>query len=628
MPLFKRAPAIEIHAPAVLFAGVPARIEIALDAPEPIDLDWIEVRLWGVQGWVVGSGKNRRSSKVRFPDLVNRVAESGRLPAGRTVLATTVTPPPEMPPSHEVKPAFARAYLHVRLSIPWWPDATSRHTIPIRVVGPPWIERTPFATPRREGARLELALASTRLVAGEAIVGSCAAFQLADDEQRDVELVLVPRLTLVSWWNDFTRSGGSLVATVALPPGSGGRSVPFQFPLPAELTPTFAAKTHSLVWQFKARIGGFFGTKAEVVVPLELVDPTTPAAPRAVVVPPLLGDERVAAAFQAFAEHHGWRYAIAPDDASEPGMSAGEPFVEREVGDAVVRIGYAYRGTAGAVVLARVEYPSLGLGLVAVPGSTLRHVFFEDVEAGIAAWDRAHYVQARFAEQTSPFLRRVVPVAATTDAGELVRWDDDAIELESRVTADLTPGQLAALAGRLEAIAGEIAAARGELEPPPGFVVDRAAWAELARELDGTLAIASLAITGTVGGLPVALGLAWDGVSDRGNGGEEEFEPEQPEAIRVTVGDPERASAALREVALALPAPALEALSTPAAEPIAGVLTGWREDVIELRVTDGVASAAWQLPASKVADAGRVHELALGLRAVLAALDPGHGPYR
>jgi hypothetical protein len=625
--LFKRAPAIEIHAPAVLFAGVPARIEIALDAPEPIDLDWIEARLWGIQGWVVGSGKSRRTSKVRFPDLVNRVAERGRLPAGRTVLETTFTPPPEMPPSHEVEPAYARAYLHVRLSIPWWPDATLRQTIPIRVVGPPSIERTPFVTPRREGARLELALASTRLVAGEPIVGSCAAFQLDDDEQRDVELVLVPRLTLVSWWNDFTRSGGSLVATLTLPPGSGGRSVPFQFPLPPDLTPTFAAKTHALAWQFKARIGGFFGTKAEVVVPLELVDPTTPPAPRAVAVPPLLADERVAAAFQAFAEHCGWRYAIASDDAAEPGIAAGEPFVEREVGDAVVRIGYAYRGTAGAFVLARIEYPSLGLGLVAVPGSALRHVFFEDIEAGIAAWDRAHYVQARFAEQTAPFLRRVVPAAAT-DAGELVRWDDDAIELASRVTADLTPGQLVALADRLEAIAGAIASARAALEPPPGFVVDHAAWAELARELDGTLAIASLSITGTVGGLPVSLGLAWEGVGDRGNGGEDDGDLDRPEAIRVTVGDPERASAALREVALAMPAPALEALSTPAAEPIAGVLTGWRDDVIELRVTDGVAAAAWQLPPNRVVDAARVHELALGLRAVLAALDPGHGPYR
>ena len=83
-------------------------------------------------------------------------------------------------------------------------------------------------------------------------------------------------------------------------------------------------------------------------------------------------------------------------------------------------------------------------------------------------------------------------------------------------------------------------------------------------------------------------------------------------------------------VALSLPRPARDVLGNVGAEAIVELVTRWSTDIFDLRVVDGVASAAITVPegSAPVIDAARVHELTLALRAVLVALDPGTGPYR
>jgi hypothetical protein len=238
---------------------------------------------------------------------------------------------------------------------------------------------------------------------------------------------------------------------------------------------------------------------------------------------------------------------------------------------------------------------------------------FHDIEAGLATWDRNHHVRARSEAQTAPFLRQVAPAAAA-GLGSLLRWDDDAIELEYPVGAVSADG-LEILATRLVALAAAIATARDAIAPPPELAVDRAAWRALASWLDGRLTMGNLALDGALDGVPVQIGLEWS------TGGE-------PAALRVRVGGPSHTAAVVRAISLELAAPAAQAATTPGASAIAAVIAGWRDDIVELRIADGVASAAWRLPADRIVDATRVRELVAGLRAVLAALDPETGPYR
>jgi hypothetical protein len=147
-------------------------------------------------------------------------------------------------------------------------------------------------------------------------------------------------------------------------------------------------------------------------------------------------------------------------------------------------------------------------------------------------------------------------------------------------------------------------------------VTDIDAWHELAKLLDGRLTIGDLSIAGKLDGLSVDLGIGWEG--------------SQPVSVHVAVGDPEAASAELREIAIALPRPASDVLVVIAAERLIDQLTRWPEDLVNLRVADGVASASHVLSseARPAIDVARVRELVHALRAVLAALDPGGGPYR
>jgi hypothetical protein len=169
----------------------------------------------------------------------------------------------------------------------------------------------------------------------------------------------------------------------------------------------------------------------------------------------------------------------------------------------------------------------------------------------------------------------------------------------------------------LEQLAPVIARAQRAVPPPPELDVDVAAWRALARELDGSIAMGDLSIEGTFQGAPVELGLVWDAEA-------------RPAAIRVAVGDPEAASAELRSIQLALPRPAADVLAAPSASQLVDLVTRWPDDVVELRVADGVASAQLRLPADPPppADPARARELVAALRGVLIALDPGRGPYR
>ena len=494
--------------------------------------------------------------------------------------------------------------------------------------------RTPVATRTAAGApddpRLELGLASMRLAVGETLVGSCAVFHLDDRKPREVTLSLTPQLTLYRGTRTRDRAGRALTTSVTVPAGGGGVDVPFRFRLPSWLPPTFQATTHELRWTLDARTGSLFGGRVGLSVPIVIVDAATPAPSGPMVAAPALGDRRIHEVFEAFAARAGWRAAPAsapssgaPDDNEHPPAHPA-PAVTREVGGLELEMSYVYRGTEGAFLVSRLGTPSLGLGLRVTPGSTMRHVFFRDVEVGITAWDRDHLVVARSAAQALPFLTAIVP-ALIAERGPLAHWDDDALVLE-RPTTDVEPAKLDAIAAGLERLATAFTAALAAIPPPPGVAGDLAAGQEGARGLQGRRAAGDLGLSGTLDGRPVEVELGWD--------------EDVPERVVVRVGDPAQASADARRVQLVLARPADQALALPSlggdvsgeiGERLTEQLAGWPADVIDLRVADGVASAILPLPADAARprlDAARVRGLIEALRAVLVALEPGASPYR
>ncbi|MBA3395956.1 MAG: hypothetical protein H0T89_25215 [Deltaproteobacteria bacterium] len=612
MGIFSARPQIEVFAPTTIVVGRPALIQVVVTAAEETKIEHIALHARGKQGWVVGSGKSRVAHDTQFPALVARLMEAGVLAEGATRFSTSITVPAGTAPTHAMDPAHATFELFVHVSIPWRLDARRTFLVPVRVAAPGEVTRTPVVLRSTSGTdkpRLEVSLASRRLIAGETVVGSCAVFHLDDSKPREIDLSLVPTLKLHGRGRVRERRGRTYDVTVTLPAGSAGTSVPFHFRLAPDMTPTFTTVSHELAWALVARSGSFFSTKVDVTIPLELVDSSAAATTAQLTAAPELADERVTAVFEAFAAKHGWQ--VVTGDAA----SGGQPQLVRALDDSELRIAYAYRGEEGTFLVARVAHPALGLDLTVTPSSSLRHVFFRDLEIDITAWDRAHHVGARSPEQAIPFLRAAVPavLAATRVLGPVVRWDDDAVVCEQAVVWP-EPAKLAELDLALQALAHAIDGARPTITMPPGITAGLADWQQLAHDLRGRLTVGELAIDGRLDNQPVSVGLVWDGDG-------------KPYGLRAHVGDPVDASGEVRAIAVALSRPAADALAASTPEALVAQLVAWPADIVDLQIADGVASA-WRPITGGSAEADAASELVRLLRALLAALEPAAGPYR
>jgi hypothetical protein len=650
--VYRRAvskPTVRLTAGGPIVVGRASTVTIEVVASEATRVEYIALRIEGQQGWSIGHGKSRVRVDANLPEREVRLMDAGELASGSvTAFDVDLRLPRGTAPTHDVSPAHAALRLRVHVSLPWRIDVRSKFEAQVRLAPPERVERSPVvlsSAGRRTGAReprLEVSLASSHLVAGEMVVGSVALFNL--DNRAWVDLALVPVLRLYGRGKPRDRRGVPLRLRHELPADHGGRSIPFSFALPARMTPTFESVTHALSWRLEVSSDSVFGRDVKVAHPVHVVDAAAAEVSLPLQAAPRLADEWVTTLFTMVAAREGWQLEAPPandgDDADRP------PAIVRALaGGARVRIDYVYRGDEGMGLRARVEHPPLGLGLTVVHGSTLRHLFWRDVEAGVPAWDRAHLVTARFPAQAAPFLAAAVPalVAAEATLGTMVRWDDHALSFERALPAirdaDVAPTMVA-----LERLAAALVSARATIALPPGVGVELPAWHALASWLDGDLAIGDLTLTGTLAGAPVLVTLEWeDGRAVR---------------VRASVGDGAIADEALRAVALKLPQPLADVLSARIPEAVVDCVARWPTDIVDVEVAGGVATGELALAADDTGagtgtgsdtgtgagsdagtgtgsdaglgrvpvDAGRVRALVAALRDLLTAVAPPAAP--
>ena len=603
-------PDVTISASDPLFSGRDLSIEVNVTSIKETKIDFIQARLEGDQGWSIGSGKSRVTQRLAYPMLMQQLSGPGLLPAASTTTYTTAFRVPSgTPPTHELAPAWSRMRLSIHISIPWALDGRYRYDFSVRIPAP-GAQRRPAALSSSDvpgKPRLELGLASTEVIIGEGLVGTCAVFHLGDEKPREVELALVPELLLLGRGHGRERRGTPIATTLTLPAGSAGTGIPFTFTLPPSMIPSFDSPTHALRWWLVARTGSLLSGRVKLEVPLQVMDRSAAGTAPRLNAAPRVGDERVDKVFAQFAARSGWRDGEpGPDDLA----------IEQDLGEITVRIAYAYREETGTFLVASAHTPWLGLGLSVAPSSSVRHVFFKDVEIDNPAWDRAHHVRARYPEQVIPFLKATVPLLMECGVlGPMVRWNDGALVFE-RAIVSVDGGHLEETAAQLTRIAEALARGLDKIPPPPSVVVDVPAWRSLAGWLGGTLLLGDLGIHGELEGAAVVVGLGWSKAG--------------PTHVQVDVGHLAAESEHLGQLELRLAKPARDILSTSAPERLVELITGWPDDVVDLEIEEGVVSASLRLPggASPVVDAERVRDLIGSLRAVFGALLPVATPYR
>ncbi len=603
MGLFPAAPRVEIRALGECFAGESTTLEILITAKEDLTIGHVDLRVFGEQGWRLTT-----SHQISYPSITQRLRGLGILPKGTTTFLHTFVLPDDMPPTHFVGVAWAELKVRVDISIPLWPDPTYGCSIPVRRLAVEPVVRTPVTMhgdAEENEPRIDIGLASSQLIAGETVFGSITVFNMHDRESRDIKVRLVPTLKLgrAGHRAALSRGPGSHVV-VTLPPGMTGKTFPFQLPLPSRTTPSFVAETQELSWAITASPMGF-GEQAYVAVPIAVVDTRTGSVTSPLAAP-LLGGDRLAEVVLRFAEANHWR--------------ADGADVVRELETGRLRMAVAFHGSYGTFLIAQITYPSLGLVLQVSPSSTLNHLLFHDIEANLEAWDRVHHVTARSEEQALPVVAAIAPLLlAAQIPGKLIYWGDHAMAFECAVTElhDLDEAQLIRIDETLQGLARAIAAARATIQPPKELAIDLASWHDLAKWLSSELVVGDLSIRGKHGGLVVDVALGWNG-------------RKPGDRIRVIVGAAEVASARADGVHLELAHPTSDSPVSEVPQLLAAQLATWPADMVDLRIADGCASAAWMLPTagSRELDAAPIRGLVMMLSAVLAALDPSAGPYR
>lgn len=254
---------ISLSGIAELMRGSHEEIELVVTPPTPLETTGIEVRVRAVDGWKHAGELAHHATHL---DRVRQVIGPALLHPESHRFPIRLALPAMMAPTHGMAPASSALEVLVRVGVPrfWRLDHRRRFSLAVREPPPAVLDRSPIAA--RHGA-LELAIAARELVAGETLVGSCAAFAGDDSRARDITLALVPQLRLVGNHGEQHVEGPARSLAIPFPAGAAGRALRFSFPVPRDLTPSFRAETHALAWSFVARLDAL-----EAAVPVTIVD--------------------------------------------------------------------------------------------------------------------------------------------------------------------------------------------------------------------------------------------------------------------------------------------------------------------------------------------------------------------
>jgi hypothetical protein len=197
-------PEIELRLPKSIYIGEPFVVEIELAVKQPFKLQHLMVRVTGGQRWRLGNDREAETTfpkyerVVRIEDRFEKASDlSCKVERGAHQFPVELELPPGTAPSHEISPTASRIFLEVLLGLSWRTERSERFTLMVRVPPPRFPRRTPVVAraPGEVGPhsqRIELALASSTVVPGEIIEGSCALFHMAADKLHDVKLSFVP----------------------------------------------------------------------------------------------------------------------------------------------------------------------------------------------------------------------------------------------------------------------------------------------------------------------------------------------------------------------------------------------------------------------------------------------------
>lgn len=486
--------------PPFAMPGGEIEAEIVLTSKSETPVDYVSLELRGMVRVVLGSGKFRVKHEE---DLLVQAwrSEPLTLQPGERRFRVRFVLPPDAPPSYGSASATVAYTLHLRVSIPWWPDRVHAFVMnvrprPIEAPAPqPRVFATSTEGPIGTEPFVEMALDDTWLSPGGMVVGSVSFQNLGGRRVKRVTLAIVeyeiysaPHFATndARWWR-FTLCNGA---------PAPGEPMPFSLRIPKEANTEVATRTFSMNTFLEARAEVAWGRDVVLRAPVFVAPAGSPERRRGIRLSPV-GRERRLLVFQDVAESVG--FELDPDSERLRGMRHGSAITI-----------WTEQRADGPRIVAELRYGTLDLGL------TIRERRWRDVlsanrvASGDQRTDERLVAHAREHAQAKPVVASLVPWLLGFDE---VRLDDDDASLTSKGAAH-TIDKLARFVERVIVLAAAIERARALIVPPAAFANDVDAWKIAAERLAGRLDLGSMSIRdGRIGTDAVELGTVF---SDEG----------------------------------------------------------------------------------------------------------------
>lgn len=459
-----------------LIPGEEVRAVLELRAPQPVEVEWVDISMEGIARWHTGSGKSRRSRSEAFLRKNTRFTLNTTL-SGESSYNVRFPMPLGVPPTFNHSNASVGYAMRATASIPWAFDP--HWNWPLRVDGAPPVAEPPKPIILRTPHGLELSLEKQSFGRGEALRGRIA----WPGQAGEVDVVVREVVDLMSAYSGiFTASTEPLVASqrhgrafgvrVNLDPNAPGGSA-FAFQLPEDLTVGFQQNVVRMRWELCVQtqeVGMLWNSRHDQLrAPITI---TTQASSHAeVAVAPPVGDARLLAILREVATELGW-------SASEEGISRDVALRGQTLSAHVM---WQRRGQM--VLSAEVSFPSVELGLRVSQSSLMQSMLGGDIELGDGAWDGKHWVEGREATQVRAFLTPIAQFAQQNQLN-LVHADDNSLTFE-RIDSQVSAPSLHVFVSQLDRLLAILPQVMSQVPTSAHLVVDVPRALRMAEVLNG-----------------------------------------------------------------------------------------------------------------------------------------------
>ncbi|MFK7991021.1 MAG: hypothetical protein AB8I08_33685 [Sandaracinaceae bacterium] len=502
MALLKTRPKVRLRVPNEIRPGHAFTATVLLDCKREVPVEFVKVRLSGIETWTVGSGKHSTTRKHALVNLGAQLSGERTLSAGRHELPVKIPLPPDLPPSYQGRAGRIEYELDVHVSVPWWPDRRSQfeiHVVPLERPSPPsnpQIYSSRVEGPREREPHAEMSVSASWTRSGDVVRGAFALSNVEHNRYSEATVGLVGTEVLYNGPHTYRQLEYMRYRIrVGLEEAQEGEMLPFQFRLPVDAMSQLDRKKRgglvSLRWELELRVGIRWGQDLILRVPFQVLPRSSrPGDAPARLAPPVVGSDRLKELWQRIGEPHGLVYGLQT--------------LTRAFGETQLVIRREHMGRDGIHLIAELRYPELHMALEIEPAKGLK--MMGGVRVGFDDWDRAHHVLARDPEQAITMLKGLVPRMT----GPTVRRMDDERLLLSFRDAGQKPAVLTRFVASAVHLGEYVEALRHNLPPPSGLEAALPEWQDLARRISGTLETARMRITGQAGAMQTEVRVAFD----------------------------------------------------------------------------------------------------------------------